>query len=87
MRDLYNEELKMICHKHIILAKTENNLTQAQMAEYFVMDVRSYADIDSGKSSCGLLTFVLYLMYLCPDIDELIEEIRICFESLNNHVA
>lgn len=87
MRNLYNKQLKEICHKHIISAKIENGLTQAQMAECLVMDIRSYADIDSGKSSCGLLTFVLYLMYLCPDIDELIEEIRICFESLNNHVA
>ena len=87
MRNLYNKQLKEICHEHIISAKIENGLTQAQMAECLVMDIRSYADIDSGKSSCGLLTFVLYLMYLCPDIDELIEEIRICFESLNNHVA
>ena len=87
MRDLYNEELKMICHKHIILAKTENNLTQAQMAEYFVMDIRSYADIDSGRSSCGLLTFVLYLIYLCPDIGELIDEIRDSFEKLKTDVA
>ena len=87
MRDLYNEELKMICHKHIILAKTENNLTQAQMAEYFVMDIRSYADIDSGRSSCGLLTFVLYLIYLCPDITAFIDEIRDSFEKLKTDVA
>ena len=87
MRNLYNKQLKEICHKHIISAKIDKGLTQAQMAEYLVMDIRSYADIDSGKSSCGLLTFVLYLMYLCPDIDELIEEIRVSFESLSNNVA
>ena len=87
MRNLYNEELKMICHKHIIISKTENNLTQAQMAEYLVMDIRSYADIDSGKSSCGLLTFVLYLIYLCPDIDKLMDEIRDSFEKLKTDVA
>ena len=57
------------------------------MAEYLVMDIRSYADIDSGKSACGLLTFVLYLMYLCPDIEELINEIRVSFESIKNNVA
>lgn len=87
MRDLYNEELKSICHNHIILAKTENNLTQAQMAEYFVMDIRSYADIDSGRSSCGLLTFVLYLIYLCPDIGKFMAEIRDSFEKLKTDVA
>ncbi len=87
MRNLYNKQLKTICHKHIISAKVEKGLTQSQMAEFLVMDIRSYADIDSGKSACGLLTFVLYLMYLCPDIEELIEEIRISFESIKNNVA
>ncbi len=87
MRNLYNKQLKTICHKRIISAKVENSLTQAQMAEYLVMDIRSYADIDSGKSACGLLTFVLYLMYLCPDIEELINEIRVSFESIKNNVA
>lgn len=87
MRNLYNKQLKTICHEHIISTKVENELTQAQMAEYLVMDIRSYADIDSGKSSCSLLTFVLYLIYLCPDIDELINEIRLSFESIKNNVA
>lgn len=87
MRNLYNKQLKTICHEHIISTKVENELTQAQMAEHLVMDIRSYADIDSGKSSCSLLTFVLYLIYLCPDIDELINEIRLSFESIKNNVA
>ena len=87
MRNLYNKELKEICHEHIIAAKIENGLTQSQMAEYLIMDIRSYADIDSGKSVCGLLTFVLYLIYLCPDVEELIDEIRISFESIKNNVA
>ena len=87
MRNLYNKQLKAICHEHIISAKVENELTQSQMAEYLVMDIRSYADIDSGKSACGLLTFVLYLIYLCPDIEELIEEIRVSFERLKDNVA
>lgn len=39
------------------------------------------------KSACGLLTFVLYLIYLCPDIEELIEEIRVSFERLKDNVA
>lgn len=87
MRNLYNKQLKTICHEHIISTKVENELTQAQMAEYLAMDIRSYADIDSGKSSCSLLTFVLYLIYLCPDVDELINEIRLSFESIKNNVA
>lgn len=87
MRNLYNKQLKKICHEHIVTAKIENDLTQAQMAEYLHMDIRSYADIDSGKSACSLLTFVLYLLYLCPDIDEFIDEIRISLESIENNVA
>lgn len=87
MRNRYNKELKEICHEHIISAKVEKGLTQAQMAEYLVMDIRSYADIDSGKSACSLLTFVLYLIYLCPDTDQFINEIRITFESIKIDVA
>lgn len=87
MRNLYNKQLKEICHKCIVTAKVKHNLTQAQMAELLVMDIRSYADIDSGKSTCSLLTFVLYMMYLCPDIEALINEIRNSFESIKNNVA
>ena len=87
MRNLYNKQLKAICHEHIVSSKVDNSLTQAQMAEYLVMDIRSYADIDSGKSACGLLTFVLYLIYLCPDINKFIDEIRVSFEDIKNNVA
>ena len=87
MRKTYNDILKELCHDRIVSARIENNLTQAQMAEYLVMDLRSYANIDSGRSSCSLLTFVLYLIYFCTDITDFIQGIQISFDNARQNVA
>lgn len=49
------------------------------------MDPRSYSNIDNGKSMCSTLTFVLFLIYLCPDPDELIREIKEVLEEVNDN--
>lgn len=87
MRKTYNNQLKAICHNHIVSERVENNLSQTKMAEILMMDLRSYADIESGKSCCSLLTFILFVIFFCIDTNEIVDEIKIAFEESNNEVA
>ena len=87
MRKTYNEILKVLCHDRIVSARIENSLTQAQMAEFLIMDLRSYANIENGRSCCSLLTFVLYLIYFCSDVTDFIKDIQISFDDAKHNVA
>lgn len=87
MRTAYLCVLKTVIHDKIVSTKNDLNLTQAQMSEILVMDPRSYADISSGKSMCSTLTFVLFLIYCCPDPEDFLEEIKIKLEEAKSNVA
>lgn len=87
MRSKYTEQLKAICRKHIVSVRLSNKISQAKMSEMLMMDLRSYADIENGKSCCSLLTFILFVICFCIDANDIINEIKIAFEELNNDVA
>ncbi|MBE6572616.1 MAG: hypothetical protein E7656_10250 [Ruminococcaceae bacterium] len=48
----------------VLKMRGEYGLTQAKMAEALVMSERSYESIESGHSSCGILTVILVLIKL-----------------------
>ncbi|MBQ8507183.1 MAG: helix-turn-helix transcriptional regulator [Clostridia bacterium] len=60
------------------LAKTrkEAGLTQAKFSEQLMMDTRSYAALEHGKSLCCTLTFIIYMARCCKDTDGLIRDLR-----------
>lgn len=87
MRVTYYNQLKSICHAHIVFEREKNKLSQSQMAEILMMDLRSYSDIESGKSCCSLLTFMLFIICFCIDTNEIVSAIKTAFEELNNEVA
>ena len=41
-----------------------------------MMDTRSYADLEHGKSLCCTLTFIIYLCFFCENVDALIQDLR-----------
>ena len=41
-----------------------------------MMDTRSYAALEHGDSLCCTLTFILYLVLFCKDVDELVMDLR-----------
>ena len=41
-----------------------------------MVDTRSYVDLEHGRNLCGTLTFVLYLVFLCKDVDDFVQELR-----------
>ena len=41
-------------------ARKQSHLTQARFSEKLMMDTRSYADLEHGKSLCCTLAFIIY---------------------------
>lgn len=83
MRKDYQEIIKKTFHRHLIQRRAAMNLTQAEMAVILEMDVRSYADLDRGRSCCGTLTFALFLLRCCDDPLKLLNDIREAILALN----
>lgn len=63
MRKKYTEILKVYFRDSLIKTRNVKDLTQSQMAEILIMDNRSYADLNNGKSCCSALTLALYLIF------------------------
>ena len=81
MRNLYHSALKQCFYHHLIMTRVTLEMTQSDMAEYLAMNYRSYVDLDHGKSCCSATTLVLYLLYLCEDVDAFLEDLRNAFEA------
>lgn len=57
-------------------ARKNSGLTQARFSEKLMMDTRSYVALEHGDSLCCTLTFMLYLCFLCEDVDGLVDDLR-----------
>ena len=84
MKEDYRAALKKTLCTWLGTTRLSLELTQDRMAEILLIDVRSYADIDRGISMCSTLTFVLFLVYLCPEPVTLLKEIRARFDIIRN---
>lgn len=87
MRTAYIRVLKTVIREKMVITRSAMKLTQAEMSEILVMDPRSYADLSSGKTMCGTLTFVLFLIYCCPDTSEFLNEIKQRLEEVRDNAA
>ena len=87
MKRIYRQILKETLHEELIKTRAELGWTQEQMAETLEMDTRSYADLDHGKSTCGVLTLVLFLIYCCADSKALLVKIRSRFDEARDSAA
>ena len=84
---MYTFYLKTCFHQHLVCTRTEQGLTQSEMAERLAMDDRSYIDLDHGKSCCSAITLALFLVYVCNDVETFIGELRHAFEDELNRAA
>ena len=87
MKRIYRQILKETLHEEIVKTRAELGWTQEQMAEVLEMDTRSYVDLDHGKYSCSVLTFVLFLLYCCADSRALLIKIRSRFDEARDNAA
>lgn len=87
MRRIYRNVLKHQFHVRLVHVRTASGITQAEMAEKLSMDDRSYIDLDHGKTCCSAVTLALFLVYVCDDVPEFVEELRHAFETALNQAA
>lgn len=87
MRRIYHNVLKQHFHIHLVHVRDTNGLTQSEMAEKLSMDDRSYVDLDHGKTCCSAVTLALFLVYVCDDVHEFLEELRHAFEDACHQAA
>ena len=87
MRRTYRDILKQHFHIHLVHIRTASGLTQSEMAEKLSMDDRSFIDLDHGKTCCSAVTLALFLVYVCEDVDEFLEELRRAFNTAFDRAA
>ena len=51
------------------------------------MDERSYIDLDHGKTCCSAVTLVLFLIYVCEDVEKFLSELKNALEESQNKAA
>ena len=81
MREKLEAILKNETRVLALKLRAELDLTQAEMAEALHMSTRGYADIESGASACGSLTFALLLIRI-PDPVDFLRGVKLEFDRL-----
>ena len=76
MRAKYTEVLKKYLSEKIKDERKRRKKTQTEMADELEMDVRSYVELEYGKSLCGSVTLVLFLTRSGVDVEVLLQEAR-----------
>ena len=87
MRKQYLQVFRTFFHKKLLRARGDLGLTQEAMACRLSMASRTYVDLDHGKSGCSGLTLALFLIYICSDPTEFLEELRKELEKADNEAA
>lgn len=87
MRNAIQKELKNYLAKRMKQARKEKNLSQLKMAELLQMDTRSYSDIENGKSLCGTVTFICFLLFVADSIDKEFSGIAVVIEKVKDNAA
>lgn len=73
--------MKKHFHDSLLQTRDDLHLTQAKMARRLLIEERSYAALESGKSCCGALTLALFLIYCCDDPDAFLDGLRKAMEE------
>lgn len=81
MKKQYENLLKAYLRAQFLKRRGELGLTQAQIAEIMAVETRTYCNNEKGSSLCNTVSFILFLMYCCPDSQEMLNEIKDMFEN------
>lgn len=76
MKDFCKCALRDYLSKCFAQTRKEVHLSQAKFSEQFMIDVRSYFDLEHANSLCCTLTFIIYLCFFCKDVDALVRDLR-----------
>ncbi len=75
MRQQIETVVKKKLRELVIKERHRQDMVQEEMAGALVMSPRSYADIERGAGSCGMLTVLLLLMSM-EDPESFLEDLR-----------
>ena len=81
MRKHIQNRLKEIFRIALLQTRDEVKLSQEEMAHRLAMATRSYIALENGMSCCSAVTFILFLIYICPDPATFLKELRQFMES------
>ena len=87
MRERYYQILKTFFSENVVRCRGQLGISQEEMAHRLVMSVRTYSDIELGKSCCGALTLSLFLIYICVDSKLFLAELQNAFENNDKKIA
>ena len=76
MRSTCAEVIKTYFRRKLVAVRTDLNKTQEEMAQDLSMSLRSYNDLENGKFCCSATTLILFLIKVCPDPMQFIDELR-----------
>lgn len=83
MRNHYKQILKAFFHHKLFRTRVDVlDITQEEMANLLALSSRSYVDLDHGRRCCSAVTLALFLVCVCNDPAEFLEELRYAFESV-----
>lgn len=87
MRKYYEEVLRGVFYRELFRRRVELGISQEEMAHVLTMGCRSYIDLEHGKNGCSGLTLARYLIYVCNDPKDFLEELRDAFEKRDSGAA
>ncbi len=76
MRESCADVLRVRFRHKLITVRADMKLTQDEMAQLLSMSLRSYTELERGKSGCSATTLVLFLIRICPDPITFLNELR-----------
>ncbi len=82
MKSIYYSMLRSLLANHMRKTRKDLGWTQSQMAEKLELDLRSYSNVENDKSLCSTMTLMLYLLYICPDANQLLQEIKEAMDEM-----
>lgn len=87
MRKQYTKIFKAFFHEKLFRRREDMGITQEEMAHRLAMASRTYVDLDHGKTGCSALTLALFLIYICTDPIDFLEELRNALENSDSKAA
>ncbi len=72
MRTDFHDIFKNYFRSQLLQARGKA-FTQERAASVLYMSVRAYAALEGGESCCGLITFLLFLRFICPNREVFLE--------------
>ncbi len=82
MKEQINILIKYYLHDALICKRTSMGLTQEEMAQLLLISPRAYASLESLKSTCSIVTFLLFLLLCGPERDDFLNGLLSVLEKI-----